>query len=372
MHYRIEPPADWIVSSSEDESLSSIDIDLSEFDDTALFTQDSDLLKCTACDTFWSFLDNEGMCLLCLPNVRDEVTSTQHMLPTNDIGVLDNDTFSTWTQPALDIDFEYLFGTNTNTSELEASTRGIFEEQLSTPEASTSGVTATTLATQGHANQWRSDSTSWRHEMPAPLSACNEARKRTSISDRGKRMRGRCWKCTLQSPVLGRADSICQRCINIGDRLNPPSLSGNLEMPFPDSVLENFNNSFLSVYHSCSANVDGLDMSMLSPSPNDPSGNTNNGVEQEDLALCARSIDQTPVSNNLSRRPEDPVPNAQSRESICSSCRPRNAAMKPHQHRVDDPSDPGYCQRCGVYCKSDRWCIEDCTKVDSSPSRWLI
>lgn len=62
MHYRIEPPADWIVSSSENESLSSIDIDLSEFDEFDEFTQGSDLLKCTMCNTFWTLLDSNGIC----------------------------------------------------------------------------------------------------------------------------------------------------------------------------------------------------------------------------------------------------------------------------------------------------------------------
>ncbi|KAF1955603.1 hypothetical protein CC80DRAFT_505477 [Byssothecium circinans] len=72
MHYRIEPPADWIVSSTEDESLSSIDIDLSEFDDLAQFTQDSDLLKCTTCDNFWTSLDENGVCQICQVDISLE------------------------------------------------------------------------------------------------------------------------------------------------------------------------------------------------------------------------------------------------------------------------------------------------------------
>lgn len=44
MHYRIEPPAEWIVSEEEEESLSSIDVDLTEFDDFALFTQGDDFV----------------------------------------------------------------------------------------------------------------------------------------------------------------------------------------------------------------------------------------------------------------------------------------------------------------------------------------
>jgi hypothetical protein len=65
MHYRIEPPANWIVSSSEDESLSSIDVDLSEFEDVAMFTEDGDLLKCESCGTLWTDLDQGGLCLIC-------------------------------------------------------------------------------------------------------------------------------------------------------------------------------------------------------------------------------------------------------------------------------------------------------------------
>jgi hypothetical protein len=65
MHYRIEPPADYLISSSEDESLSTIDLDLSDFDDAALFTQDSDLIKCTTCGAFWADLDESGVCQAC-------------------------------------------------------------------------------------------------------------------------------------------------------------------------------------------------------------------------------------------------------------------------------------------------------------------
>lgn len=68
MHYRIQPPADWIVSSSEDESMSSIDLDLSEFGDVDEFTVNTDLLKCTACDTFWAMLDTNGYCHNCQPS----------------------------------------------------------------------------------------------------------------------------------------------------------------------------------------------------------------------------------------------------------------------------------------------------------------
>ncbi|KAF2710635.1 hypothetical protein K504DRAFT_467034 [Pleomassaria siparia CBS 279.74] len=67
MHYRIQPPAEWIVSSNEDESMSSIDSDLSEMDDGDEFgfTVNSDLLKCAACDMFWAMLDTNGLCQNC-------------------------------------------------------------------------------------------------------------------------------------------------------------------------------------------------------------------------------------------------------------------------------------------------------------------
>jgi hypothetical protein len=72
MHYRIQPPADWIVSSSEDESMSSIDFDLSELDDGDEFTANTDLLKCIACDTFWAMLDISGYCHNCQPRFDSE------------------------------------------------------------------------------------------------------------------------------------------------------------------------------------------------------------------------------------------------------------------------------------------------------------
>ncbi|KAK7181534.1 hypothetical protein PSPO01_12424 [Paraphaeosphaeria sporulosa] len=73
IHYRIKPPADWIVSSSEDQSLSSIDVDLSEFNDVTAFTEDGDLLKCASCGTLWTDLDQAGLCLICQkPEYQDE------------------------------------------------------------------------------------------------------------------------------------------------------------------------------------------------------------------------------------------------------------------------------------------------------------
>ncbi|KAJ4357879.1 uncharacterized protein N0V89_002456 [Didymosphaeria variabile] len=73
MHYRIEPLANWIISSSEDESLSSIDVDLSEFNDVAMFTEDGDLLKCSSCGTLWTEVDQAGLCLICQkPEYQDE------------------------------------------------------------------------------------------------------------------------------------------------------------------------------------------------------------------------------------------------------------------------------------------------------------
>ncbi|KAF2636031.1 hypothetical protein P280DRAFT_553362 [Massarina eburnea CBS 473.64] len=77
MHVRIEPPTDWIVSSFEDESLSTIDIDLSDFDDLAQFTEDSDLLKCSSCDTFWSSLDENGICQICQVDILPENSTSK-------------------------------------------------------------------------------------------------------------------------------------------------------------------------------------------------------------------------------------------------------------------------------------------------------
>jgi hypothetical protein len=65
MHYRIQPPADWIVSSSEDESLNGIDLDLSELDDVDEFTVNTDMLKCVSCGTLWDTLDQDGLCQQC-------------------------------------------------------------------------------------------------------------------------------------------------------------------------------------------------------------------------------------------------------------------------------------------------------------------
>jgi hypothetical protein len=71
MHYRIQPPADWIISSSEDESMSSINLDLTDFEDSAEFTINTDLLKCAGCDTFWATLDAEGLCPTCAPPLHE-------------------------------------------------------------------------------------------------------------------------------------------------------------------------------------------------------------------------------------------------------------------------------------------------------------
>ncbi|ORY10865.1 hypothetical protein BCR34DRAFT_338154 [Clohesyomyces aquaticus] len=72
MHYRIDQ--DWIVSNSENESMSSIDIDLDDLEDGAEFTLNSDLLKCTVCETFWTNLDENGRCQSCQVGLElDEV-----------------------------------------------------------------------------------------------------------------------------------------------------------------------------------------------------------------------------------------------------------------------------------------------------------
>ncbi|KAL5410374.1 hypothetical protein PMIN04_010654 [Paraphaeosphaeria minitans] len=77
IHYRIKPPANWIVSSSENESLSSIDVDLSEFNDVTAFIEDGDLLKCASCGTLWTDLDQDGLCLICQKSEYQDEGFTQ-------------------------------------------------------------------------------------------------------------------------------------------------------------------------------------------------------------------------------------------------------------------------------------------------------
>ncbi|KAF1975937.1 hypothetical protein BU23DRAFT_566147 [Bimuria novae-zelandiae CBS 107.79] len=103
MHYRIEPPAHWIVSSSEDESLNSIDFDLSEFDDVAMFTEDGDLLKCTSCGTMWTDLDAAGHCLICQsPEYQDE-GFTQLLSFESDFDILAHNSTNSSLQLGLDL-----------------------------------------------------------------------------------------------------------------------------------------------------------------------------------------------------------------------------------------------------------------------------
>ena len=98
MHYRIEPPAHWLVSSSEDESLNSIDVDLSEFDDVAMFMEDGDLVKCTSCGTLWTDLDAAGHCLICQSPEYQDDGFTQLLSFESDFGPS--------TDPILDMSFE--------------------------------------------------------------------------------------------------------------------------------------------------------------------------------------------------------------------------------------------------------------------------
>ncbi|KAF2662215.1 hypothetical protein K491DRAFT_753337 [Lophiostoma macrostomum CBS 122681] len=77
MHYRIQPHEDWIVSSSEDESMSSIDLDLDDFDFDSLedadeFTVNTDLHKCAGCGTFWANLDTIGVCQKCQSALNED------------------------------------------------------------------------------------------------------------------------------------------------------------------------------------------------------------------------------------------------------------------------------------------------------------
>ncbi|KAF2002622.1 hypothetical protein P154DRAFT_130744 [Amniculicola lignicola CBS 123094] len=63
MQYRIEPPTDWIVSSGENESMSSIDLDLDDLDEAEEFTVNKDLEKCLGCDKFGPCAF--GFCQMC-------------------------------------------------------------------------------------------------------------------------------------------------------------------------------------------------------------------------------------------------------------------------------------------------------------------
>ncbi|KAF2266715.1 hypothetical protein CC78DRAFT_566768 [Lojkania enalia] len=84
MHYRIEPPADWIVSRSEDESMDSIDIDLTDFDQTEEFTMNTDLLKCAGCGSFWASLDVLGLCHECGPAFSSTGFGSEGSIPISD------------------------------------------------------------------------------------------------------------------------------------------------------------------------------------------------------------------------------------------------------------------------------------------------
>ncbi|KAF2184473.1 hypothetical protein K469DRAFT_185901 [Zopfia rhizophila CBS 207.26] len=88
MHYRIEPPADWVVLTSEEESMSCSDIDLLDLtneltDEVVDFTANSDMSKCKTCDTFWASLDATGLCANCRSvwNYSDENWMHQTPVP---------------------------------------------------------------------------------------------------------------------------------------------------------------------------------------------------------------------------------------------------------------------------------------------------
>jgi hypothetical protein len=74
MHYRIQPPAEWLVSSSEDESMSNIDFDLSELDESDEFTSVyAEVLKsCSICDMVCDVLDESGNCQQCRLSPAEE------------------------------------------------------------------------------------------------------------------------------------------------------------------------------------------------------------------------------------------------------------------------------------------------------------
>ncbi|KAF2872672.1 hypothetical protein BDV95DRAFT_393080 [Massariosphaeria phaeospora] len=104
MHYRIEPPADWIVSSSEGESMNSIDLDLDDFD-AAELTVNADLLKCVVCDTFWAVLDLNGLCQNCQsPFSEDCIIPNTAYYPAASESLLD---ITPWTGVDMSLDMHY-------------------------------------------------------------------------------------------------------------------------------------------------------------------------------------------------------------------------------------------------------------------------
>lgn len=66
MHYRIQPPADWIVSSAEDESMSTIDLDLSELDGSQESVKvNAEMKHCTSCHMVSDVFDQSRTCEEC-------------------------------------------------------------------------------------------------------------------------------------------------------------------------------------------------------------------------------------------------------------------------------------------------------------------
>jgi len=180
MHYRIEPPAGYLIASSEDESLSTIDIDLSDFDDAALFTQDADLLKCTACGTFWADLDEEGVCRSCHPTTQDGEGSASFSFLMNETDFPNDDAFSTlFSLPALDAGFSHTYITGNMSGSLATTELNWTEQQTSRDETTVDRSLETfDDPDQGDVSSIdRRSSTSVYHKV------------RVSNSDRGKRLR---------------------------------------------------------------------------------------------------------------------------------------------------------------------------------------
>ena len=235
MHYRIEPPADYLVSSSEDESLGTIDLDLSDFEDAALFTQDSDLVKCTACGAFWSDLDPEGVCYSCRLTTQDGEKGLSTFLATG-LDLSASDTLSMFNAPALNIAFG------------DTNEPGVWPHQFSSEEtfwdsaqANLAQPTAEEVPGALRSNLRRGVSDIDQQTEVANLRQymCQFAVAAGSASDSGKNFRNltKCWKCTSQRAANGPGHFVCQRCL-----ARPPhaSLGLSLEIPGDNSRFGDF------------------------------------------------------------------------------------------------------------------------------------
>jgi hypothetical protein len=339
MHYRIEPPADYLISSSEDESLSSIDIDLSDFDNAALFTQDSDLLKCTACDTFWTDLDEAGVCQSCRNNTQAGEEYSSFSFLANEIDFLGIDVLSTSSQPAPNGNLSQNYATG-NVSELFTSSKSFWEgDQVNIDLATTRGA-------DGSSREFGRQDITWGRNL-----ACVRYRPGDSILDRGKRIRSEttCWRCKPQKFDSGLGSFVCQRCLARPDQ---HSLSFPLTIPKLGSVPDHFEFSDLAADTSEQIRL-GDDCQSSSDTP---------------LQRVCGSISS--VSAPMATLDVNSFGDAGNRRRICNSCRRRSADLNIHEH-AHDLSGIGNCYKCHAVCW-DLFCVGSCTNLDLLGSKWLI